>query len=84
LLSESKDDLALILFGSSTTNNSFSSHGSFFQNIEIVCNLGVITWDLLQFINNISSTDVKHSDWLSTLVVATDILKNENKYVYYI
>lgn len=83
IFSESKDDLALILFGSSQTNNPFSSQGSCFKNIEIVTSLGQVTWDLLRHITNISSTDITSSDWLSTLVVATDMLKNENEYVCY-
>lgn len=83
LFTESKDDIALILFGSSHTNNPLSSQGSHFKNIEIVTNLGVVTWDLLQHITNLSATDKTPSDWLSTLVIATDMLKNENEYVCY-
>lgn len=79
IFSESKDDLALILFGSSQTNNPCLSQGSCFKNIEIVTSLGHVTWDLLQHITNISSTDVTFSDWLSTLVIAIDMLKNENE-----
>ncbi|VVC41107.1 Ku70/Ku80, N-terminal alpha/beta,SPOC-like, C-terminal domain,Ku70/Ku80 C-terminal arm,von Willebrand [Cinara cedri] len=78
LLTESKDDLALILFGSSQTNNPFSSNGNCYKNIEIVTSLGAITWDLLQHITNLSSTDITPSDWLSTLVIATDMLKKES------
>lgn len=44
----------------------------------------MITWDLLQHITNLSPTNKTPSDWLSTLVIATDMLKNENEYVYYI
>lgn len=72
------------MFGSSQTNNSFSSQGHFFKNIEIVTNLGVVTWDLLQHITNISSTDKTPSDWISTVVIALDLLKTANEYVYYI
>lgn len=75
----------MILFGSSQTNNQFSSNGQCYKNIEIVTSLGAITWDLAQYVTSISSTDIIHSDWLSTLVIATDILKNEtDRYVYLI
>lgn len=84
IFSESKDDLALILFGSSQTNNPFSIQGNCFKNIEIVTSLGQVTWDLLKHVTNISSTDITSSDWLSTLVIALDMLKNENEYVCYI
>lgn len=83
MLSESKDDLALILFGSSQTNNHLASQGKMFNNIEIVCSLGLVTWDLLQYTTNISSTNMTPSDWISALVIALDMLKNENECVYY-
>lgn len=75
--------MAIILFGSSKTNNPFSSQGSLFNNIEIVSSLGLVSWDVLKYIMNTSSTDIKCSDWLSTLVIAVDMLKNENEYVCY-
>lgn len=78
LFLESKDDLALILFGSSQTNNPLSTQGSLYDNIEIVSSLGVTTWNLLKYITNVSSTDVKRSDWLSTLVIAINMIKNNN------
>lgn len=70
--------MALILFGSSHTNNPLSSKECFYNNIDIVTSFGVATWDLVKHINNLSSADVTPSDWISTLVVATDMLNQEN------
>lgn len=82
IFAESKDYLALILFGSSQTNNHLASQGCY-NNIEIVTSLGVATWDLIKHINSLSPSDITHSDWLNTLVLAADMLKKETEYVYH-
>lgn len=82
IFAESKDYLALILFGSSQTNNHLASQGYYYNNIEIVTSLGVVTWDLIKHVNSLSPSDITHSDWLNTLVVAADMLKRETEYVY--
>jgi len=74
--------LALILFGSSHTNNHFSSQGYYYNNIEIITGLGVATWDLIKHVDSLSSADITCSDWLSTLVIAVDMFKKETEYVY--
>lgn len=82
IFAESKDYLALILFGSSQTNNHLASQGCYYNNIEIVTSLGVVTWDLIKHINSLSPSDITRSDWLNTLVLAADMLKKETQYVY--
>ncbi|XP_050440510.1 X-ray repair cross-complementing protein 5-like [Adelges cooleyi] len=77
LLMESKDEIALILFGSSQTNNALASKGPGYQNIEVVVNLGLASWNLAKYITTIAPTNETPSDWLSTLILATDLLKNE-------
>ncbi|XP_025192317.1 X-ray repair cross-complementing protein 5-like isoform X2 [Melanaphis sacchari] len=77
IFAESKDYLALILFGSSRTNNHLSSQGCY--NIEIVTNLGIVTWDLVKHIDSLSSEDITPSDWLNALVLAADMLKKETE-----
>ncbi|XP_050545946.1 X-ray repair cross-complementing protein 5-like [Daktulosphaira vitifoliae] len=79
LLLESKDELALILFGSSNTNNPLALEGPGYQNIEVVTNLGLATWDLAKFVTNITPTNITPSDWLSALILATHLLKNESE-----
>jgi len=71
--------LALILFGSSQTNNYLASQGCYYNNIEIVTSLGVATWDLIKHINSLSPSDITCSDWLNTLVLAADMLKKETE-----
>lgn len=83
ILTESEDHLALILFGSSHTINHLSSEGCCYGNIEIVAGLDLPTWDLFNCVNGLSPTNVTHSDWISTFVLAADLLKDKIKYVYY-
>ncbi|CAI6375950.1 unnamed protein product [Macrosiphum euphorbiae] len=79
ILAESKDYLAVILFGSTQTKNHIASQGCSYNNIEIVTSLGVVTWDLIKHINSLSPSDITRSDWLNTLVLATDMLKKETQ-----
>jgi len=72
----------VILFGSTQTKNHIASQGCSYNNIEIVTSLGVVTWDLIKHINSLSPSDITCSDWLNTLVLATDMLKKESQYVY--
>lgn len=83
ILTESKDHLALILFGSSRTINHLSSQGCCYNNIEIVTGLGPATWDLYKSVHRLSPSNLALSDWISTFVLAADMLKNQTKYVYY-
>ncbi|KAF0760985.1 X-ray repair cross-complementing protein 5-like isoform X3 [Aphis craccivora] len=81
IFAESKDCLALILFGSSHTNNHLSYTGCY-DNIEVVTSLGIdgiVTWDLVKHIDSLSSADITPSNWLNTLVLAADILKKETE-----
>jgi len=70
------------LFGSNQTKNHLASQGCYYNNIEIVTGLGLVTWDLIKHINSISPSDITRSDWLNTLVLAADMLKKETQYVY--
>ncbi|KAL4083354.1 hypothetical protein QTP88_028681 [Uroleucon formosanum] len=79
ILTESEDHLALILFGSSHTINHLSSEGCCYGNIEIVAGLDLPTWDLFNCVNGLSPTNVTHSDWISTFVLAADLLKDKIK-----
>jgi len=83
ILDKSIDHLGLLLFGSSQTKNHLSSQGCCYDNIEIVCGLGPVTWNLFNSIQHLSPTDITPSDWISAFVLAADMLKNETKYVYY-
>ncbi|XP_022177916.1 X-ray repair cross-complementing protein 5-like isoform X2 [Myzus persicae] len=79
ILTESKDHLALILFGSSRTINHLSSQGCCYNNIEIVTGLGPATWDLYKSVHRLSPSNLALSDWISTFVLAADMLKNQTK-----
>jgi len=71
------------LFGSSHTINHLSPQEHCYLNIEIVSDLDIASLDLVKRVNNLSPTNMTHSDWISTFVLAADLIKKENKYVYY-
>ncbi|XP_060859958.1 uncharacterized protein LOC132937144 isoform X2 [Metopolophium dirhodum] len=80
ILTESEDHLALILFGSSHTINHLSTtQGGCYGSIETVAGLGIPTWDLFNRVNSLSPTNITPSDWISTFVLAADLLKNETE-----
>lgn len=57
LFSESKDEVSLILIGSDETENELADADDY-QNISIARPLSVVTWPLLDFVQNeISATD---------------------------
>jgi len=72
------------LFGSSHTINHLStSQGGCYGSIETVAGLGKATWDLFNRVNSLSPTNITPADWISTFVLAADLLKNETEYVYF-
>jgi len=77
LFSESKDELAVILFGSQETNNNLE-----YENINVIeRGLAVADWDLITFLReHVQGTNLE-PDWLDGLIVALDFLKgaSENK-----
>eukprot|EP00102_Acyrthosiphon_pisum_P010873 XP_008179364.1 PREDICTED: uncharacterized protein LOC100569899 [Acyrthosiphon pisum] len=79
ILNKSEDYFTLILFGSSHTINHLSSEGSCYDSIETVAGFGKATWDLFNRVNSLSPTNITHSDWISTFVLAADFLRNETE-----
>jgi len=51
MFSESKDEIALILFGTPDTANDLSSGGEEYANISIARPLEPVNWDQLQYID---------------------------------
>ncbi|KFM64580.1 X-ray repair cross-complementing protein 5, partial [Stegodyphus mimosarum] len=78
IFSESKDEIALILFGTLDTSNSFTEQGSSdYLNINVIQDLKPANWDLLGYVNDITGTDFP-SEIIreNALSVAVDLLQN--------
>ncbi|XP_054721547.1 X-ray repair cross-complementing protein 5-like isoform X2 [Uloborus diversus] len=76
IFSESKDEIALILFGSQDTKNNLADkRKSQYQNVEVCQELKPASWELLEFVNKIKGTTIS-ADFIDGLIVAMDILYN--------
>jgi len=51
MFSESKDEITLILFGTTDTANDLSSGGESYANISVARPLAPVDWDLLQYVD---------------------------------
>jgi len=58
MFAESKDEISLILFGTTDTANDLSSGGDAYANISVARPLGPVDWDLLQYVDK----DLKPGD----------------------
>ncbi|XP_023235684.1 X-ray repair cross-complementing protein 5-like [Centruroides sculpturatus] len=79
IFSESKDNIALVLCGTSETDNQLArANKNEYLNISVQYNLQTASWDLLQYIQNIEGTSIT-ADYIDALVVAMDILAEQTK-----
>ncbi|XP_039612266.1 X-ray repair cross-complementing protein 5 [Polypterus senegalus] len=76
VFSESKDELAVVLFGSDRTRNSLATDGQY-QNIFVMRNLMLPDIELLEEIQNLVQPESQQADILDALVVCMDLLQNE-------
>ncbi|XP_038576281.1 X-ray repair cross-complementing protein 5 [Micropterus salmoides] len=75
---ETKDELALVLFGTDSTKNPLDQDGQY-QNITVHRNLMVPDFELLEEIENQIHPESQQADWLDALVVCMDLLQTETK-----
>uniref|UniRef100_A0A3Q2P591 X-ray repair cross-complementing protein 5 n=1 Tax=Fundulus heteroclitus TaxID=8078 RepID=A0A3Q2P591_FUNHE len=75
---ETKDELALVLFGTDSTNNPLSRDGQY-QNITVHRHLMVPDFELLEEIEHQIHPENQQADWLDALVVCMDLLQTETK-----
>jgi len=66
MFAESKDEVALILFGTDDTANELAADGNY-QNITVARTLGPVDWDLLQYVQN----DVKSGTGVADCILFT-------------
>ncbi|KAM9803496.1 X-ray repair cross-complementing protein 5-like [Syngnathus typhle] len=74
VFAELKDELALVLFGTDSTNNPLAEDGQY-QNITVHRNLMLPDFGLLEEIENQVHPENQQADWLDALVVCMDLLQ---------
>ncbi|CAF0990776.1 unnamed protein product [Didymodactylos carnosus] len=75
MFQESKDEVALVLYGSEETKNDLAEDGDY-DNVSIVFPLGVANWNLFDEIQKIKP-GVAHADLVDAIVVAADHIKSQ-------
>ncbi|KAM6934430.1 X-ray repair cross-complementing protein 5-like [Xenentodon cancila] len=75
---ESKDELALVLFGTDSTQNSLEKDGMY-QNIVVRRHLMIPDFELLEEIEHRIHPESQQADWLDALVVSMDLLQTETQ-----
>ena len=78
IFAQSKDEIALVLFGCEETNNNLAEEDSY-KNISVVFPLGLSNFDILEFVNNSLKPGIEETDFLDAITVCLDLLYNETK-----
>ncbi|KAI3356167.1 hypothetical protein L3Q82_017426 [Scortum barcoo] len=78
VFAETKDEMALVLFGTDSTKNALDKDGQY-QNITVHRHLMMPDFELLEEIEHQIHPENQHADWLDALVVCMDLLQTETK-----
>lgn len=78
VFAETKDELALVLFGTDGTKNSLQRDDQY-QHISVHRRLMIPDFELLEEIANQIQPESQQADWLDALVVCMDLLQTETK-----
>ncbi|XP_068559485.1 X-ray repair cross-complementing protein 5 [Cebidichthys violaceus] len=78
VFAETKDELALVLFGTDSTKNALDQDDQY-QNITVHRHLMVPDFELLEEIENQIKSESQQADWLDALVVCMDLLETETQ-----
>ncbi|KAK3543304.1 hypothetical protein QTP70_014034 [Hemibagrus guttatus] len=76
VFAESKNELAIVLFGTDDTKNPLAQNGQY-QNICIHRHLMMADFELLEDVEHNIQPGGQHADWLDALVVCMDLLQKE-------
>ncbi|XP_075037201.1 X-ray repair cross-complementing protein 5 [Mixophyes fleayi] len=76
VFAESKDEVAVVLFGTNGTDNALADSGQY-QNITVQRHLMLPDFDLLEEIQNVIEPGDEQADFLDALIVSMDILQKE-------
>lgn len=74
IFSESKDEIALILFGTAETNNTLADDENY-RHVSVVKRLDVASFDFLEYITNYTHSKTTSADFIDALIVAMDHLQ---------
>uniref|UniRef100_A0A7N6B1M5 X-ray repair cross-complementing protein 5 n=1 Tax=Anabas testudineus TaxID=64144 RepID=A0A7N6B1M5_ANATE len=78
VFAETKDELALVLFGTDATKNPLDRDGQY-QNITVHRHLMIPDFELLEEIENQIHPENQQADFLDALVVCMDLLRTETQ-----
>ncbi|NWW73375.1 XRCC5 protein, partial [Climacteris rufus] len=76
VFAESKDEIAVVLFGTNGTRNGLAS-GDQYQNITVHRSLMLPDFDLLEDIQGVIKAGCKQADFLDAIIVCMDLLQKE-------
>nr|DBA19610.1 TPA: hypothetical protein GDO54_015413 [Pyxicephalus adspersus] len=76
VFAESKDEIAVVLFGTDETDNSLAD-GDQYLNISVQRHLMLPDFQLLEEIQNVIQPGAEQADFLDALIVSMDILQKE-------
>ncbi|NXV03203.1 XRCC5 protein, partial [Cettia cetti] len=76
VFAESKDEVAVVLFGTNGTSNSLASEDQY-QNITVHRSLMLPDFDLLEGIQDVIKAGSKQADFLDAIIVCMDLLQKE-------
>ncbi|KAM5228724.1 X-ray repair cross-complementing protein 5 [Ctenodactylus gundi] len=76
VFAESKDEIALVLFGTDSTDNALAG-GDQYQNIIVYRHLMLPDFDLLEDIENRIQPGSQQADFLDALIVCMDVIQRE-------
>ncbi|NXK89925.1 XRCC5 protein, partial [Formicarius rufipectus] len=76
VFAESKDEVAVVLFGTDGTRNGLAS-GDQYQNITVHRSLMLPDFDLLEDIQDLIKAGSKQADFLDAIIVCMDLLQKE-------
>ncbi|KAM9287264.1 X-ray repair cross-complementing protein 5 isoform 2-T2 [Morus bassanus] len=76
VFAESKDEVAVVLFGTDGTRNDLAS-GDQYQNITVHRSLMLPDFDLLEDIQDVIKPGSKEADFLDAIIVCMDLLQKE-------
>ncbi|NWY55072.1 XRCC5 protein, partial [Chionis minor] len=76
VFAESKDEVAVVLFGTGGTRNALASVGQY-QNISVHRSLMLPDFDLLEDIQDLIKPGSEQADFLDAIIVCMDLLQNE-------
>ncbi|NWX22955.1 XRCC5 protein, partial [Aegotheles bennettii] len=76
VFAESKDEVAVVLFGTDTTRNGLASEDQY-QNITVHRSLMLPDFDLLEDIQDVIKPGSEQADFLDAIIVCMDLLQKE-------